>query len=190
MSLPCVVLQTDRKSCFSFENGYEGITILELQTLLKLGRETVRSLEAELEKRGVVARLETSNKVKDCADKLRRTVEIIKTLERLETRGPGLVNTAVQVLETKQTSRDSKIYQAFLRDILHHCGPGTTLLCAAGLGKQRIISLNAPERTELVQYIKSHKTALESPILDKLALEYKIGNDSGSSLILCSRERH
>ena len=73
-----------------------------------------------------------------------------------------------------QTNRDSKIYQLFLYDILRHSGSGLVVLCAASLGKQRVVHLSEDERVGLVSYIKNNKANLHFPALELLAQEYQI----------------
>lgn len=183
MALPCVALRTKERDYFPFHQGYEGITNSEIETLLEQGRGTVRSLEVELEKRHIATKLESSSGVSECKEKLRKSSGDFKILGRLDNRAAGLAVAAVETLATKQTNRGSEIYQTFLGDILRHCGRGLVLLCAASLGKQRVVSLNSRDRIELVRYLKSSKTAFESPVLDLLAEEYQIPGEDG---VLCS----
>ena len=94
-------------------------------------------------------------------------------------RGPKLVDDAVQTLMTLPTTRDSKIYQLFLHDILRHSGSGLLVLCAASLGKQRVVHLAENDRVGLVSYIKDNKANLHCPALELLAQEYKIPSVNG-----------
>lgn len=174
MELPSVALWTKERDYFPYHHGCGGVTNSELETLLERGRETVLSLEAELEKRQVATKLEPSSGVSECSEKLRKSTANLKILGRLDDRAVGLAVAAVETLTTEQTSRGSKTYQTFLGDILHHCGRGLVLLCAASLGKQKVVSLNFQDRIGLVHYLKSNKSAFEHPILDSLATEYQI----------------
>lgn len=180
MDSPCVLLRTKKKDWFAYQNGYEGVTTSELQTLLELGRETVRSLEAELETRQILAKLEESNAVAECTEKLRKSMGNLKILGRLDKKAMNLVTTAANILKAKQTNREGKLYQTFLRDIHHQCGREQVVLCAAGLGKQRVVCLNAQDRIRLVHYVKINTAAFASPVLSALVERCQIPNRNGT----------
>ncbi|OCK74894.1 hypothetical protein K432DRAFT_386533 [Lepidopterella palustris CBS 459.81] len=194
MELPCVMLRTKERDHFSYQDSYGEVTNSELEAFLEQARKTVLSLEAELEKRQIVA-LGLSNGVSDCSEKLRKNAGNLKILGRLDDRATRLAVDAVTILKTEQTNRASKIYQTFLGDILRHCGRGLVLLCATSLGKQRVNSLNNQDRVGLVNYLTINKTALESPILDSLAEKYQISENelyklnSNSALGTLTRKR-
>jgi hypothetical protein len=180
MGSPCVLLRTEEKDCFAYLEGYEGVTNSELGTLLELGRETVRSLEAELETRQVLAKLEESNAVAECTEKLRKSMGNLKILGRLDEKATKLVRTAADILKVKQTNREGRLYQTFLRDIYCQCGREQVALCAAGLGKQRVVCLNAQDRIRLVHYVKINTAAFASPILNALVEKCQIPNNDGT----------
>ena len=180
MEAPCVLLRTKEVGYFTCQNGYQGVSVPELETLLEQARETVRSLEVELEQRQVTAK--QSNVITQCSEKLQTCIGNLKILERLDKRAAGLVITATKILTTQQTSRESRVYQTFLGDVLRQCGRGMALLCAAGLGKQRVTTLSSRDRIQLVHYLKSNKAIFKSPILDLLAEKYQIPDDCGASL--------
>jgi hypothetical protein len=177
MEAPSILMQTKDKGHFTSHGGYDGVTTSELQTLLELSRVTVRSIEAELENRQFAAQLKPKPAVTERIDKLNKTLTNLNVLGRLDQREARLVTTAVNILNIPQTTRDFKVYQAFLWDIIHHCGRGHALLCAASLGKQRVASLNAQDRIQLVHYFKINKSAFESSVLDSLATEYQVPHD-------------
>lgn len=114
-----------------------------------------------------------------CCEKLRKDSGTIKVLERLSGRGPKLVDDAVKTLTTTQTSRDSKIYQLFLHDILRHSGSGLVVLCAASLGKQRVVHLAEADKIGLVSFIKDNQTNLHCPALELLAEDYQVPSVNG-----------
>lgn len=114
-----------------------------------------------------------------CREKLCKDSGAIKILDRLSGRGPKFVDDAVQTLMTLPTTRDSKIYQLFLHDILRHSGSGLLVLCAASLGKQRVVHLAENDRVGLVSYIKDNKANLHCPALELLAEEYQIPSVNG-----------
>ncbi|KAH8726662.1 hypothetical protein GQ44DRAFT_613312 [Phaeosphaeriaceae sp. PMI808] len=179
MELPCITLCTKEKGCFAWQNGYTDVSASELEALLKIGREIVCSLEAEVEARQLVIKLEQSSAVSECAEKLRKSAGNLKILERLDEKEAKLVASAVSVLKVEQTSRDAKLYQTFLRDVYYQCSRSLALLCAASLGKQRIISLNARDRIGLFQYLKRNQETFTSPALDSLAGKHQIPDEPG-----------
>ena len=109
-----------------------------------------------------------------CRKKLWKDSRSIRILERLTDRGAGLVDDAVDTLIQAPTTRESRVYQSFLHDILRHLGPGFLVLTAASLGKQRVVHLSAGDRIDLFCYIKDTKAELHCPALDSLAEEYEV----------------
>jgi len=75
------------------------------------------------------------NKIEAYRKKLRKDSKTIKILKRLNGRGPKLVDDTIKILAKPQATRDSKIYQLFLHNILRHAGPGMVVLYTASLGK-------------------------------------------------------
>lgn len=112
--------------------------------------------------------------IEACREKLRKDSGAIKILERLSGRGPKLVDDAVEILARPQATRDSKVYQLFLHDILRHAGPGMVVLCAASLGKQRVVHLAEDDRIGIVSYVKENRANLHCPSLELLAEEYRV----------------
>lgn len=114
-----------------------------------------------------------------CCKKLQGDSERIRTLDRLSGRGPKLVQDAAGIMKAPQTSRENIVYQEFLGDILHHCGRGITLLCAASLGKQRVTRMNDKDRISFVGFLKNNLSSFHHPILDTLATAYEIPSANG-----------
>lgn len=114
-----------------------------------------------------------------CFKRLQRDSELIRNLHRLSGRGPKLVQDATGIMKAAQTTRDNILYQEFLGDILHHCGRGVTLLCAASLGKQRVTRMKTPHRDSFVAFLKNNFSTLHHPILDTLATAYGIPSANG-----------
>jgi hypothetical protein len=112
--------------------------------------------------------------IDSCRDKLKKSAGDIYVLKRLTDTGARLVGDAINILVQVQTAHDSRKYQLFLYDILHHSGPGMVLLCAASLGKQRITKLNTNDRVAFVSYVNNNKADLHSPALDLLAGDYRV----------------
>ncbi|PVH92350.1 hypothetical protein DM02DRAFT_575900 [Periconia macrospinosa] len=176
MKLPCVLLRTEKKNTFAYQDGYKDVTTAELEALLELGRETIHSLEAELEARQISAKFEESTAVAECIGKLRKSMEHLKILGRLDEKSTKLVATAARILRAKPTNREGRLYQTFLCDIHRQCGREQVVLCAAGLGKQRVVCLNAQDRIRLVHFVKINTAVFASPILDALVEKCQIPN--------------
>ena len=158
----------------------DGLSDPELEALVQQTRDATLSVEAELEKRHSAIFVAPSNLINDCENKLQKTLQNFKILGRLDARAAKSVELAVSVLTNKQTVRGSKVYQAFLNDIVRYCGRGLALLCAASFGKHNIIGMNATSRTSLVYHLKSKKASLSSPDLDSLATQYKLPPEIGT----------
>ena len=174
MDLPYITLHTKDKGLFAWQDGYKDVRASELEAFLKIGKEMVRSLEAEIEARQMVSEFEHSSVSSECAEKLWKCARQVKILERLDKREAKLVASAVSVLKVKQATRDGQIYQTLLHDIYHQCSPSLVVLSAASLGKQRIVSLNARDRVRLLHYLKSNREVLTSPALDSLVRKHQI----------------
>ncbi|KAK5086192.1 hypothetical protein LTR70_007437 [Exophiala xenobiotica] len=179
MDTPGVFMRTAGRDLFSYQDGYERMSIPDLTMLLKQARETSQSLEAELLKRQVPVDHTRSNVVTECSHKLQKTARNLKVLGRLNDRETTLVAAAIEILETKQTNRESKIYQTFLDDIINFCGHAVALLCAASLGKQKLVSLNAEDRIQLVEYIKTNQSILKFTTLEEVVEKYQLSDRNG-----------
>ena len=140
-------------------------------------------VKSRLRRRRIVEPAGKRDEIVTCKKKLRDNSAAIKILERLTGRGPALVNLAVDILTTSQTTHDAKVYQSFMLDILRHGGAGLAVLCAASLGKQRVVHLTNTERIGLVGYLKDHKHDLNHNALERLATAYKIPSFNGSQSI-------
>ena len=159
---------------------YEELSYPELETLVQKTRDATLKLEAELEKRQSATLVNPLKPIKEYVNKLRISLESIKTIRRLDSREAKSIEIALSELMTEQTIRGAKIYQDFLKDIIRHCGPGLALLCAASLGKWKIAHMNAQTRTDLVHYLTSMKASFYSSDLDTLATEYKFPFEIGT----------
>ena len=124
----------------------------------------------------------TKDGLKGCRKRLQRDAETIELLGRLYGHGASLVNAAATTLTTEHTSRESIVYQSFLQDILRHAGPGFVVLCAASLGKRRVIQLNAQDRADLIRHIRDNKAELHSTVLDSLAVQHNVPSLNGRFL--------
>ncbi|KAF1922722.1 uncharacterized protein M421DRAFT_77276 [Didymella exigua CBS 183.55] len=181
MESPCIILSTEKRGSFTWKEGYEDVNDSDLETLLIISRETLYSLRSEVQARKLVLDPEQSSAVSECTEKVRKNVKNWSILERLDKKESELVDSAIKVLLSKQTTREGKCYQTFLRDVCCQCNRTLVMLCAASLGKHRIASLNAQDRTSLLQYLKQNQKALSSPALDSLAKKHQIPEKTGES---------
>ena len=192
MEYPCVTLRTSEETSFLWDDGFEGVTNAELEALHRKSRDTLLSIEAEIERRRLPASGQPLKINKQCDD-LRNGFNRIGVQERLDDKAAKHAKAAVEILTTEQSIRPFKIYKAFLRDVLRHCGPEQVLLCAACLGKPKIASLKSEDRVTLLDHLKAKKSTYSSPILGRLAIEYHVpqlsataGLDDQQSLENCS----
>ena len=63
------MLQAKEKDSFFYQDSYNRVTDLELETLLKQSQEIVISLKAELDKRQIVAKPQSPGVI-ECSEKL------------------------------------------------------------------------------------------------------------------------
>jgi hypothetical protein len=174
-----IIFKLPNKGNFVYTDGYEEATDTEIDILLRQGREALRSLEAEHEKRRLQTVPGASRAVQDCQAKLLTDAGRFEILGRLDSRASGLTVKAVSVLKTEQNTRDGKIYQSFLHDVLRHSGTGTTLLCAASLGRSKVANLTTVDRTALLGHVKA-EPSLRSGTFDALARQYEIPSQNGA----------
>lgn len=111
---------------------------------------------------------EQADKVGKCCERLHQTAREIEVRERVDGRAVQLVADAAQTMLATQATSQGRTYRGFLYDISYHCGVSIVLLCAAGLGRKRIIELGARDRVSFLAYLKDARTSLHSPILDNL----------------------
>jgi hypothetical protein len=180
MDSTSIVFRTTHGDFCSPSIDFQRLSDPELEALVQKTREATLLLETELEKRHSVISVAPPNLIIDCENKLQTTLQSFKILDRLDARAAKSVELAISVLTNEQTVRGSKVYQDFLNDIIRHCGHGLAFLCAASLGKHKIIGMNAQSRTSLVSHLRSKKTSLSSPALDSLATQYKLPPETGT----------
>lgn len=174
-----ITFQLPNKGNFVYTEGYEEVTDTEIDILLRQGREALRSLEAEHEKRRLQKVPNVSRAVQDCQTKLLTDARRFEVLGRLDSRPSSLTEKAVLVLKTEQSTRDGKLYQSFLHDVLRHTGPATTLLCAASLERLRVVNLSTVDRIALLSHVKT-EPSLRSDTLDALAKQYEFPLQNGA----------
>jgi hypothetical protein len=173
MDFPRLVMETEHKGSFCYQDGYDEVTAAEIQDLLRLGRETVLSLEEELARRQMSALNALPSAVKACIEKLQTSMNTLKVVQRLD-EPANLISAAAETLKTDRTNRREKIYKQFLDDVRQQCGAGLVVLSSSSLGKRRIVELKNSERISLLGYLKSNFNSFKHPILDTLAVTYGI----------------
>ena len=172
-------MNPEKRGSFAWQQGYQDVSDSELETLLAISREFVRSLDSEVRARQLVLGPDQSSAVFECTEKLRRTLRNWSILGRLDKKESELVGSAIKTLLLEQTTREGKCYQTFLRDVYHQCNRTLVMLCAASLGKHRIASLNIGDRASLLQYLKQSQNTFTSPALESLAKKHHIPEEDG-----------
>ncbi|KIV94118.1 hypothetical protein, variant 3 [Exophiala mesophila] len=120
-----------------------------------------------------------SDEVAKTCKLLHATMKRMRTRDRLSGRSPRLVREAVDILKTPQTGRDNLVYQEFLCDVLHNCGRGVTLLCAASLGKFRVVRLQEKDKIGLIDHLKDNLINFQHSFLEALAKAHEIPSAYG-----------
>ncbi|KAF2632998.1 hypothetical protein BU25DRAFT_406272 [Macroventuria anomochaeta] len=183
METPCIALSVAKGNNFAWQQGYKDVDDSELETLLTISRELVRSLEAEVQARQLSTKPQLSSALSECIQKLNMSIKKWRVLGRLDKKETDLLRAACNALTVEQATRDGRLYQTFLCDVNRNCNRTSALLCAASLGKQRIVCLNVQERINLLQHLKLTQDALALPALDLLAEDQlPKENSSGRSL--------
>lgn len=173
MDPPRLLMETDNKSTFCYQDGYQEVTAEDLQVLLRIARETVLSLEEELARRKLLAWDALPSAVKPCVEKLQTSMNKIRVVQRLDAPDTLLV-AAANTLRSDSTNRRERIYRQFLIDLREQCGGGLVVLCSSSLGKRRVVELKNPDRLSLLGYLKSNLNSFKDPTLDALAVTYAI----------------
>ncbi|KAG8529801.1 uncharacterized protein KY384_005282 [Bacidia gigantensis] len=182
MDSTSIILRTAEGDFCPPKIDYGEISEAQLEALVQKTRDATLELEAELEKRHNATSAAPSNLIKECENKLHNCLQYLKIHGRLDARSAKSVELAVSLLPTKQTVRGARVYRDFLNDVIRHCGHGLALLCAASLGKQNIVAMNAQARTSLISHIRSKKVSLYSPDLETLAKQHNLPIGTGTEL--------
>ena len=174
LEMPHITFHTDAKSTFCPADGFDEISTTDLENLLRQSRASTASLEGELMKRQPKRKSDQSGELGRFCERLHSTARELIVRERLDRTAANNVDDAIEVLIASESDPRSQIYQAFLYDVLHHCNTGLTLLCAASLGRKKILHLGTHDRVSLLAYVRDAKRSLDSPILTALANEYNV----------------
>lgn len=189
MDSTAILLHTTRGGSWHHDTDLTNFSDTELESLAEKARNTIQSLEAELQKRHSTTPSTPLDLVNKWNKRFQSCLKHIKTHDRLDKRAANCVELAVSILSTEQTGRREKVYQDFLNDILRQCGPGLAVLCAAGFGKYNIAGMNRQTRTGLVDYVKSKRASFCCPELDSIVIQYGLPLGIGAQYksILSSR---
>ena len=79
---PYISLHTKTQSTFRHTDGYEGVSITDLEALLRQGREAIASLEGELMKRQHRRASDQPGELGKCCERLHNTAREINVMER------------------------------------------------------------------------------------------------------------
>ena len=180
MDSTAILLHTTRGDFWHHDIELTNFDDTELESLAQKARNATRSLEAELQKRHSTTPDTPLDLINNCEKRLQSCLQHIKIHGRLDRRAAKCVELAVSTLTTEQTGRREKEYRDFLNDILRQCGPGLSLLCAAGFGKYNIVGMNKQARTSLVNYVKSKRASFSCPEVDNMAIQYGLPLDIGA----------
>ncbi|EGP82407.1 uncharacterized protein MYCGRDRAFT_51599 [Zymoseptoria tritici IPO323] len=183
MASTYITLHTESGHAFRWTDDYDGASIVDLQSFLRQIHEAAASIEGELMKRQPERLSTIPGEVGKCCKRLHNTARELDVRERLDSKAMKHANDAVDILLTSRTNVQSRPYQEFLYDILYHCGPSVTLLCAASFGRKKIIDLGKHGRISLLEYVRSIRRLLETPTLEELANEHKIPDPSSSCIL-------
>lgn len=151
---------------------WKGLSDSDLETLMQDAENARIALIDELETRQSFAARVLPAKVKEYGEKIEKCLQTVNDLGHLLKRQDCLARSAADQLKTEPATYGARIYKEFLLDITRQSGRGVALLCAAGLGKNNVANLTTNERARLVKYIRSRKSVLNGPVLERLAEYY------------------
>lgn len=129
---------------------YSDLSSAILESMLHGLRAMNISIESELMKRDQRRKSDQRGQTGICCERLHHTVRELVVRERLDGQAAKNVEDGVKCLTTSHLNSSSRIYQAFLFDVLNHCDVGVALLCAASLCKKRISNLGSKDRVGLL----------------------------------------
>ncbi|EME39019.1 hypothetical protein DOTSEDRAFT_75644 [Dothistroma septosporum NZE10] len=151
-----------------------------LQTVLQQCQHIQAAVELEIRRRGMPVSSQRSEITSTHYERIEKTAESLKVLERLDYRACKHVCVAREALESEQANRSFQLYREFLQDVMRHCGPEMVLLSAVGLGKQRVATMTIQDRVALVRTIKEAGSILVFPALSRLAEEHGVTRERGT----------
>ncbi|KAH8691865.1 hypothetical protein BGW36DRAFT_362896 [Talaromyces proteolyticus] len=173
MTYPCITLHIQENVSFSWENDYSNVASSDLEGLLLQSRHAVTSLEAELERRQLRRGLGGLSRVDDCWIRLQKQARQIQIRGRLDDKGKKQAKIAVGSLNGV-TEKSANFYREFLQDVLHDCGSEFVILCAAALGKHRVVNLKKDDRISLLGRIKTEMQTIKVSALSVIAKDYQM----------------
>lgn len=117
-------------------------------------------------------------------DLLQKKADEVNREQSLRTRASTSVNHAIELLTNKQSKHPVRLYAQFLENVMGMSSPGLALLCAAALGKRRVLDLGTA-RLHLPRYLATAQSSLKTSHLESLAKDHGLlqvpGEDQGFS---------
>lgn len=154
MEYPHILFQITESTSFVPRAGFSvsDTTTQTLETLLEESRRATSFLEDELQKRRSIS--VPTTRVNQSLLKLRKDADLIKTRERLDEKSIGAAKGLLRLMTGTHSERNARVCQEFLIDVLKHCSPQCTFICAISLGKHKIANLREEERSSLLKLLK------------------------------------
>lgn len=177
MTSICVILQA-QKGQFSHADGYDNVSLNEMEVLLQHAREVVGSLEEQLRPQNGNT---TSAKVQGHLNAL--TVKIGKLKRQNALSGKDITNVetsrkrlaiTTDVPQTRQSKRDETIFRGFVQRIQRRYDDGIVLLCIISIGRQKMIKMSETVRENFVASLQDllKEEAGTHTLLQSLAEEH------------------
>ncbi len=98
MEEPCILLYTKTQSGFRYTDSYEGVSITDLKTLLRQGREAIALLKGELIKRQHGRASDQPGKLGKYYERFYNTAWEINIIEYIDSRAAKQIDDTVETL--------------------------------------------------------------------------------------------
>ena len=164
-----VYAETEKGSFSHVDDGYDGISDVELQSMFQQCRSFLASLVSELNQRGLKA-----GQIAEWEKTLRRTSNRLRVRERLEDQDLKVLEFARQLMKKKILNTHNKLYQCFVFDVMRCSNAGFALLCIISFGQKMVVELKEEGRIDLLELIKDKVDSMSSSVLNTLATENRI----------------
>lgn len=184
MEFPCILFQTSENTRLALGDELSTVATQILEKLYEENRRATSLIEDELRKRESVS--VPTSRVDKCLLRLRKDADLIKKRGRLDEKSLDTATGLLSLMTAdNHKDRNSKVSQQFLTDVLVHCGPECTFLCAISLGKHKIANIREEERASLLQLLKLEKVSLSIEPFTSFAKTYGIFKLSGRFCRCC-----
>lgn len=174
---PSIKFHINETVSFNPQDGCTNLAKEVLEALLLESRQAVNAIETELQRQNQKSALKP--KVDDCRQRLQQTAKEITVRKRLGARAAAQAEALHDLLTTKHSDRNLRVYQEFLCDVIQQCGPEIALLCAVGIGKHKVANLKDDDRVDLLELLKNEQKTLGVEELRMLARDYHIPDRPG-----------